>query len=296
MTGDATGSPAALPRWLTLLVRWQAALAALLIAVPAAIVASFVPYRHWDAMAFGLWSKLIATTGDLFPGGLSPAILHRPLFYVAQGLGWRFVDEGEWVGRWLSLLFAASLVISLWWLAGRLVPAGTARTVIRPLAASVALASSVLAVYLVAGLSDVPVAAAAAVTAVAVLARSRPVVAVPCIAAAATATVLAKPSGLVALVGVAAASVLLLHDDRGRLGRALAALGAGAAAGLAYNVVQAHRLGVSLADELSSGNSEFYRDRGADARVDALLRAEWLGAGVRLVVLAGLVLSVARDA
>jgi hypothetical protein len=277
-------------------VRWQVALAGLLIAVPAAVVASFVPYRSWDAMAFGLWSKLIAQTGDLFPGGLSPAILHRPLFYVAQGLAWRWIDDGEWVGRWLSLLFAAVLVVALAWVAGRLCADRVAATVVRPLAASVALASSVIAVYLVSGLSDLPVAAGAALTAAALLARPRRVAGPACIAAAAAATVLAKPSGIVALAGVAAAGAVLLQEERGRLARGLAAVGAGVVAGLAYNVVQAHRLGISLADELSTGNDRYWLDRAAAARVDAVLRAEWLGAGARLAVLAGIALAVARAA
>jgi hypothetical protein len=276
--------------------RWQAALVAVVIAVPAAVVASFVPYRHWDAQAFGLWSKLIATTGDLFPGGLSPAILHRPLFYIAQGLGWRWLDDGEWVGRWLSLLFAAALVAALWWLAGRLTTDGAARILLRPLAVSVALASSALALYLVAGLSDLPVAATAALTAVAAWSRVRPSLRVPLVAAASCATILAKPSGFVAVAGVAAGTAVLLSSERRRLLTGLVAMATGAAVGLAYHLAQAHRLGISLQDELSSGNSEFYLERGAAARTDALLRAEWLGAGVRLVVLAGVLFSVARVA
>ena len=190
---------------------------AVVIGVPAAVVASFVPYRHWDAQAFGLWSKLIATTGDLFPDGLSPAIVHRPLFYVAQGLGWRWLDEGEWVGRWLSLLFAAALVAALWWLAGRLTTDGTARMLLRPLAVSVALASSALALYLVAGLSDLPVAATAALTAVACWSRARPSLRLPLVAAASCATILAKPSGFVAVTGVAAGMAVLLLSERRRL-------------------------------------------------------------------------------
>ncbi len=293
---SSTQEPARLPRWVAAVARWQPAVAALVIAAPAAIVASFVPYRHWDAQAFGLWSKLIATTGDLLPGGLSPAILHRPLFYVTQGLAWRWLDEGEWVGRWLSLGFAATLVAALWWLAGRLVDDDAARTLLRPLAVSVALASSTVAVYLVAGLSDVPVAATAALTAVALWSRARAAVRLPLVAAASCTMILAKPSGLVALAGVAAGTAVLLSPERRRLATGLAAVVAGTTVGLAYHVAQAHRLGVSLQAELTAGNSDFYLERGAAARADALLRAEWLGAGIRLAVLAGLLFSVARVA
>jgi hypothetical protein len=78
------------------------------------------------------------------------------------------------------------------------------------------------------------------------------------------------------------------------MGHGLLALLAGTAAGLAYHGWQAHRLGISFSDELSTGNSEFWRERASAARWDALLRVEWLGAGVRVVVLAGLVFSVGR--
>jgi len=287
-----------LPSWVTAVARWQVAAAALLIAVPAGFVATVVPYRHWDSMAFGLWSKLIATTGDVFPDdGVAPALLHRPLFYVAQGLGWRWLDEGEWVGRWLSLLFGAVFVWAVWWLAGRLTTDADARKLLRPLAASVALASSVIAFHLVAGLSDLPVAACAALAAVALLSRARAWLRLPLVALAASSTVLAKPSGLVALAGVGlACSVLLLPAARRGVVTGLAAFATGAAAGLGYHLAQAHRLGISLVDELSSGNSEFYLDRGAAARTDAVLRVEWLGAGVRIAVLAGVLFSVARVA
>lgn len=287
-----------LPSWVLSVARWQVAAAALVIAVPAAFVATVVPYRHWDSMAFGLWSKLIATTGEVFPeDGVGTAMLHRPLFYVAQGLGWRWLDDGEWVGRWLSLLFGAAFVWAVWWLAGRLTSDADASTLLRPLAASMALASSAIALHLVAGLSDLPVAACAALTAVAFLSRLRALWRLPLVALASCSTMLAKPTGFVALAGVAlAGSVLLLPAARRSVVSGLAAFATGTAAGLGYHLVQANRLGISLADELSSGNSEVYLERGAAARTDALLHVEWLGEGLRLVVLAGVLFSVARVA
>ncbi len=285
----------ALPRGVRAVARWQPIGAALVIAVPAGFAATVVPYRYWDSMAFGLWSRLIAADGELFPDDVTTAMLHRPLFYVAQGLGWWWVDDGEWVGRWLTLLFAAVLVASLWPLAGRLASTRDGRALLRPMAISTALASSALALVIVAGMSDLPVAAMAALTAVCLWWRARPSVRVPLVALAAAATGLAKPSGFVALAGVALATVAVRWGaERREMLLDVAGLAAGTAVALAYHVWQATRLGISLGDELSSGNSEFYLERGAAARPDAVLQAEWLGAGVRIVVVAGVLYSVLR--
>jgi hypothetical protein len=71
-------------------------------------------------------------------------------------------------------------------------------------------------------------------------------------------------------------------------------LGVGAA--LAYDAWQASRIGRSLTDFLSAGNEQYWLDRGAAARWDALARAEWLGASVRLLIVYGLVHGLARAA
>jgi hypothetical protein len=285
-----------LARWARTVVRWQPALVAVVLAVPAALAASVVPYRQWDAQAFGMWSRVIAETGGFHQGAIA-SNLHRPLFYVAQGYLWRWIDDGEWVGRWLSLSFTVLFVVALWLVARRIGSGRDERALLAASAVSVALASSLLALFVASGMTDVPVAATATATAAAVLWRTRAVVRLPLVALAACATVLAKPSGLVALAGVALAAIAFAGrgERRAMLG-GLGALCAGGALGLLYHASQASRLNMSLSDFLRTGNSEFYLEQGAAARADAVLEASWLGDAVRLAVLAGLAFAVGRAA
>ena len=115
--------------------------------------------------------------------------------------------------------------------------------------------------------------------------------AVPLTAIAACATILAKPSGLLALVGLAAAAWVLS-------GRAsvpgICGLGLGAAVGIAYDAWQASRLDVSLTALLRAGNDDFWLARGDAARLDALAGAAWLGQGARLLLVLGLAYGIAR--
>jgi hypothetical protein len=113
------------------------------------------------------------------------------------------------------------------------------------------------------------------------------------VAVFALAAVLAKPTGLIAFAGLAAAVIVL----RGRAARGpVAGLLIGIGAALAYDRWQAGRLHQHLADFITAGNDEFWRKRGAAARWDALARADWFGAGLRLVVVFGLVHALARVA
>src|ERR687891_644858 len=78
------------PLWTEPALRWTTAGVGVALAVPTAFVASVMPYRYWDSLAFGAWSRSIAETGDLWANaGVLDAT--RPLFYVPQGLAWRFL-------------------------------------------------------------------------------------------------------------------------------------------------------------------------------------------------------------
>ena len=142
-------------------------------------------------------------------------------------------------------------------------------------------------------MTDVPVAAMVAATGAAVwtdrLGRGR----LALVTLLAAATVLAKPTGLIALAGLAIALLVLV--DRRAL-RGLAALAAGVGLALLYAAWQAARIDLSIVDFLTAGNDDFWRDRGAAARWDALARGEWFGAGLRMVVLYGLAHALARVA
>ena len=270
-------------RWLTIAV-----VAAYTLATTFAAIV--VPYRVWDALAFGAWSRSIAKTGDIW-AGTEALNASRPLFYVPQGLLWRFVTEDEWIGRLLSAGFAAALVGAVWQLARQLSPDEPARDVVPPLAVVALLTSALFAGYAAAGMTDVPVAAASAATAVVLWSHLSVRVLVPLAALGAAATILAKPSGLLALGGLVLATAVL----RGRsaiLGLAGAAIGVGL--GLGYDAWQAARLHSGLVDLLRAGNDDFWLERGAAARFDAIVGASWIGDGARLLVVYGLAHAIAR--
>jgi len=242
------------PSRLAQVLRWLTVAVVASFAAAIVFAAAAVPYRLWDSLAFGSWSKAIAKTGDVW-SGTEALNVSRPLFYVPQGILWRFVTGDEWIGRLLSAAFAAILVAAVWQLARQLAPERPARDFMPPLAVVGLLTSAVLATFAAAGMTDVPVAAACAATAVVLWCRLSPGAVVVLAALAAAATVLAKPSGLLALVGLALATAVL----RGRSalpGLVGAAIGVGL--GLAYDAWQAARLDAGLGALLRAGNDSFW--------------------------------------
>ena len=278
------------PSWLAQGLRWLTVAVVAAFATAIVFAAVVVPYRLWDSLAFGSWSRSIAKTGDVW-AGTEVLNVSRPLFYVPQGILWRFVTEDEWIGRLLSAAFAAVLVAAVWQLARQLAPERPARDFMPPLAVVGLLTSAVFAAFALAGMTDVPVAAACAATAVVLWSRLSPRTLVVLAALAAAATVLAKPSGLLVLAGLALATAVL----RGRAalpGLLGAAIGVGLA--IAYDAWQAARLDVGLAALLRAGNDSFWLERGAAARFDTIAGAAWMGAGARLLVTYGLAHGLAR--
>jgi hypothetical protein len=280
------------PRWIVVALRWLAVAVVVLFSVATAFAAVVVPYRIWDSLAFGSWSRAIAKTGDLW-AGTGALNVSRPLFYVPQGLLWRFVTEDEWIGRVLSATFAAILVVAVWQLARELGAERPAAGLMPALAVLSLLTSAELAAFAAAGMTDVPVGAACAATAGVLWSRLTPRVLVPLAALGAAATVLAKPSGLLALAGLALATAVL----RGRRGLAgLLAIAIGVGVALAYDAWQAARLDVPLETLLRAGNDSFWLERGTAARWDTILGAAWLGDAARFVVVYGLLHGLARAA
>jgi hypothetical protein len=281
----------ALPGWIARTASLLALAVASVFAIATVFVAIVLPYRFWDSLAFGSWSRSIAETGDLW-SSTDAATVGRPLFYVLQGVVWRVADE-ESLGRILSALFAATLVACIWFLARRLAEDRSARGLLAPLAVLVTLSSSVFAAFAAAGMTDVPVAAAGAATALVLWSELPARLAVPLATIAAAAMVLAKPSGLLPLVGLVAAA-WILSGRRSLPG--IVGLGVGVALGVAYDVWQATRLDVSLRSLLKAGNDDFWLARGDAARWDTLAGGAWIGEGARLVVVLGLVHGIARAA
>lgn len=277
------------PVWTARALRVLTSLVALIIAGATVFAAIVVPYRLWDSLAFGSWSRSIAETGELW-ANTSALSVSRPLFYVPQGLLWWFLGGDEWIGRLLSATFGAVLVAAVWVLARQLAT-DRSRDLLPPLAVMVLLSFAVLATYVAAGMTDVPVAAATAATAVVLFSKLRPGAAVPLAAVAATATVLAKPSGLLALIGLLLATLAL----RGRASLvSLAGVAIGVVVALGYDAWHAARLDTPFVELLRAGNDDFWLARGDAARWDSIAGASWVGDGARLLVVLGLVHGFAR--
>ena len=273
---------------------WEAALLGAAFVVAAGFEAVVVPYRNWDALDTGSWSRTIADGS--FYRGVYDVQLHRPLFYVGQGLLWLAIGYHPAAGRLLSLAFTLLLGACLWILAGRLTSDPSTRRLARALALVVLLSCEIVLQHASSGLTDVPVAATAALTAVLLtsrLGRAR----VPLVALGAAATALAKPSGLLALLGIALAACVFLSDRETRRPAATGLLGlaAGIALAFVYDGYEAHRLGEGLYAFLSAGaNWDYWRIRADSTRAPTLLGAKWLGAAVSIVVVHGLVFGSAR--
>jgi hypothetical protein len=251
-----------------------------------ALVAVAFPLHANDALTFGEWSRLIATHW----GHVTDAS-NRPLFYVLQGSLWHLIGYSDTSGRLLCGFFAAVLVASLAWIAtGRVVSRVTAALVVLFL-----LAAPVFANQVVSSLTDVVVASLLALTA-ACITRLAPVgwrlAAAPI---AALLAVLAKPSALLALIGIGASQLLATGSVRERLLRRVVPLTAGTLAGFTYYVVQAERTGQSLHSFLSAGvTGPYYAHLAAATRRGALLQFAWFGPLLGTVLLFTLLYTVVR--
>ncbi len=282
-----------LPRALRIILRLQIALLGGVFLAASLFVAAVMPYRSWDSLAFGAWSRQIAAGQHVFSDVIATN-LNRPLFYIGQGYAWRWLGYHEWIGRSLSVAFAVAFVGGVWVVAGQL---GKRDDLLRAIAVAVALSSSVFATYAAAGMTDVPVAAMSVLAAAALWSRTPAWIRLPLTALAAAAAVLSKPTGLIALAGIACATPLVVpHVERRRLVEGLAALAVGVAAALAYDVVEAHQLHQSLYGFLHAGNTDYYLAQGAAQRWERIVRGDWLGNAARLPVLYGLVYGLARVA
>ena len=281
-----------LPRALRIVLRLQVALLGAVFLAAALFVAIVMPYRSWDSLAFGAWSRQIAAGEHVFSDVIATNV-NRPLFYLGQGFVWRWFGYHEWVGRSLSVAFAVAFVVGVWLVARRL---GKRDDLFSAIAVAVALASSVFATYVAAGMTDVPVAATSVLAAAALWSRVPEWIRLPLVAVAAAAAGLSKPTGFIALAGIACATPFILRErtERTRLILGLAALVVGVTAALAYDAVEAHRLHQSLYGFLHAGNTDYYLAQGAAQRWERIVRGDWLGDATRLPVLYGLIYGLAR--
>jgi hypothetical protein len=235
------------------------------------VLAVVIPIHAQDALTFGEWSRLISEHWHLHYAAATAQEYGRPLFYVLQGWMWGLLGFGEPSGRVLSGLFSLLLLGALVW------------------------AVPVYAFNVVSGLSDIPVAALVALAGALVWGR-RPT---PSRAAAtgvvAALAMLAKPSALLALVGLALAQLLFDESWRSRLQYRVAPILGGLGIGLLYDLTQARYVHQSLRTFLQAGvNTDYYRTLADEARRFAVLDGSWFGDGLRVAIFFALIYTLLR--
>ena len=134
---------------------------AVLFFTTALVIAYVIPLHAQDALTFGEWSRLIAQDWHFHYAAATVQEYGRPLFYVLQGGLWGAIGVDDSSGRILSLLFSLLLFGSLVWLVREERDWGILAGLLAMLAL---LATPVFAFQMVAGLTDVPVAAFIALT------------------------------------------------------------------------------------------------------------------------------------
>jgi hypothetical protein len=289
---NAAEPPAATDRaWISAAYLAVAGVAAAGFAAVGTLLAVTLPYHQWDSFGFGEWSRAIAEHGTYDPVAFGPLTASRPLFYELQGVIWKATGISFSAGRLLSLAFALLLVGAVF----RLQLATTRSRIEAALAVAVVLSIPVFAQQSLSGQTDVPAAAMVALVAALALRPVRGRAGTIAIVVTAALAVLTKQTVLIALVPLAAVLFAFAPGSFvSRLRGPAGALIGGLALGLSYDVELASRFGESLHQFLTTGSTGIWAELAARARTDAILRADVLGAGLRLPLTFGLVYAVVR--
>jgi hypothetical protein len=258
------------------------------------VLASTLPYRGWDPVAYGTWSRLIGIHGGFHHPGVLDVDLHRPLFYVLQGELWRVFGFHLALGRLLSLAFTVVLIVCTARLAGR----AEHRRLHQAVSVLVLLLVTDLLVHAADGLTDIPAAAMVALTAVVLWTVRESPYRYPLLALCALLAVLAKPSGLVGVVALMLAQLLGPAETLARRAvHDLAPLAAGLGIGLLYDWTQARYVHESLPSFMHSGvGAGIWADKAAAARPDAVWGWHWLGDPLHVLLVASLFYAILRVA
>jgi hypothetical protein len=257
----------------------------------ALLVAVVIPIHAQDALTFGEWSRLISEHWRLHYPSATPQEYGRPLFYVLQGWMWGLFGFGEPSGRILSGLFSLLLLGALMWLVRDRPWGGLAAL----LAAFALISTPTFAFHIVSGLTDIPVAALVALAGALVWGRRPGPARAATAGAVAALAMLAKPSAVLALVGLATAQLVVSESWRSRLLYRVTPIVAGLGVGLAYDLSQARYVHQGLRTFLQAGvDTDYYRTLAAEARRYALLDGNWFGDGLRVAAFFALVYTAAR--
>lgn len=259
----------------------------------AALIGIVLPYRSWDAFAFGAWSHEMALTGHYYASTAFVSTFQRPLFYVLQALVWRLLGFHMWEGRLLSLAFTSLLVGAVVVLARRMLGLGWFGGV---LAALVVVLIPDVASQAVGGLSDVPAAAMVALTAALHYRAPRTRLMVAVIALTAALTVVSKSTPILAIGGLVVASLITgFGPFRARVLR-VAPLVVGSVVGTSYFFYEARHLGLRISSFLSAGTGDVYAVLARQTRADECLRMDILGTDLRILLWFGILYAAGRVA
>ncbi len=257
------------------------------------MLAVVIPIHAQDALTFGEWSRLISQHWHLHYPAATPQEYGRPLYYVLQGWVWGVFGFHEPLGRILSGLFSVLLLGSLAWLLHRREWGGLAAG----LGALALVSMPVYAAQVVSGLTDIPVAALVALAGALLWGRRPGVGGAVGVGVTCALALLAKPSALLALVGLALAQLLCNESWRSRLLYRVAPIAAGLGLGLLYDAVQAGYVNQGLRTFLQAGvNTAYYRSLAAESRRYALLDGAWFGDGLRVAAFFAVAYAVLRIA
>ncbi|HET7808545.1 MAG TPA: hypothetical protein VFK71_08585 [Gaiellaceae bacterium] len=257
------------------------------------MLAVVIPIHAQDALTFGEWSRLISQHWHLHYEAATPQEYGRPLYYVLQGWVWGVFGFHEPLGRILSGLFSVLLLGSLAWLLHRREWGGLAAA----LGALALVSMPVYAAQLVSGLTDIPVAALVALAGALLWGRRPGVGTAFAVAVTCALAMLAKPSALLALVGLALAQLLWDESWRARLLYRVVPVAAGIGLGLIYDAVQAGYVKQGLRTFLQAGvNTAYYRQLADASRRYALLDGAWFGDALRVAAFFAVVYAVLRVA
>jgi 4-amino-4-deoxy-L-arabinose transferase-like glycosyltransferase len=274
--------------------RWAVVVAWLCGAVfmaAAFMLAVVIPIHAQDALTFGEWSRLISEHWHLHYDAATAQEYGRPLYYVVQGWVWGVFGFHEPLGRILSGLFSLLLLGSLAWLLRRRQWGGLAAA----LGVLALVSMPVFAAQVVSGLTDIPVAALVALAGALTWGRRPGVASAIALGVVSALALLAKPSALLALVGLALAQLLVNESWRSKLLYRVAPIAAGLGVGLAYDAVQADYVHQGLRTFLQAGvNTAYYRALADEARRYALLDGAWFGDGLRVAAFFPLVYAALR--
>lgn len=257
------------------------------------MLAVVIPIHAQDALTFGEWSRLISQHWNLHYEAATPQEYGRPLYYVLQGWVWGVFGFHEPLGRILSGLFSVLLLGSLAWLLHRREWGALAAA----LGALALVSMPVYAAQAVSGLTDIPVAALVALAGALLWGRRPGVAAAVAVGVTCALAMLAKPSALLALVGLALAQLLWNESWRSRLLYRVAPIAAGVGLGLIYDAVQAGYVNQGLRTFLQAGvNTAYYRALADESRRYALLDGAWFGDALRVTAFFAVVYTVLRIA